>query len=105
LDVIWIGDGGVAGEEFVPAGAAAEMAAGEFPERITGLDADFGAAEIIHSGSNRRVVGDERRQHGNRFGWKQQFWRSGWRRGVDSGSVRRYVGKRECRFRGRGQVW
>jgi hypothetical protein len=32
LDVIWIGDVGIGCEEFIPAGAAAEMAAREFPE-------------------------------------------------------------------------
>jgi hypothetical protein len=82
LDVVWIGDLGIGREEFVPAGAAAEMAAREFPEGIAGLDADFGGVDIVHDWSNRHGVRNERRRCGNWFGWEQQFRRRDWRRGV-----------------------
>ena len=68
LDVIWIGNVGIGGEEFVPAGAAAKMAAREFPEGIAGLDADFGGARIIYGRSEWRGARHKRRSCRNWFG-------------------------------------
>lgn len=105
MDMVWIGDVGIGGEEFPPARAAAEVAAREFPERIAGLDMDFGGVGGCAGRRNRGEARCRRRQRGKRFGWEEQIWRSGWPRGVDTGRVRRYVGERECGFRGRGEIW
>ena len=71
LDVIWIGNGWIGGEEFVPAGAAAEMAAREFPEGVAGLDANFVGVEIAEGRSDGRGARSGRWQRGRRFGWEQ----------------------------------
>src|SRR6266478_836122 len=99
LDVIWIGNVGIGGEEFVPAGAAAKVAAREFPEGIAGLDTDFGGARIIYGRSDWRGGGHKRRSCRNWFGGEQQVRRSSWRRGAGSWRVRRYIGERGGWFR------
>ena len=106
MDVIWIGNVGIGGEEFVPAGAAAEMAAREFPEGIAGLDADFvGCAEIIYGRGDWRGARHKRRSRRNWSGREQQVRRSSWRRGAGSGRVRRDIGERGGWFRGSRQIW
>ena len=67
MDVVRIGNTGIGSEEFVPAGAAAEMAAREFPKRIAGLNADFAGVESADGRSDRRGVRCERRRRWNWF--------------------------------------
>ena len=71
LDVIWIGDGWIRGEKFVPAGAAAEMAAREFPERVAGQDADCAGAESADGRSGGRGARSESWRRGKRLRWEQ----------------------------------
>src|SRR5258708_11892255 len=103
--MIWIGNVGVGGEEFVPAGAAAKMAAREFPEGIAGLDADFGRARIIYGRSDWHGARHKRRNRRNWSGRAQQFRRRGRRSGADCRGVRRCVGERDGGFRWSGQIW
>ena len=105
MDVIWIGNVGIGGEEFVPAGAAAKMAAREFPEGIAGLDADFGGARIIYGRSDWHGARHKRRNRRNWSGRKQQFRRRGRRRGADRRSVWHCIGERDGGFRWSGQIW
>jgi len=106
LEMEGIGDRGVGGEEIAPARAAAEMAAGEFPEGVAGLDADLVAAEMIDGRSCGRVGRSERGTRGNGFCGEQQFWSGGGRRrGVDCGSAGRWSGERDGRPWRRGEIW
>ena len=105
LEMEWIGNRGIGGEEVAPAGAAAEMAAGKFPERVAGLDADLVAAEMIDGRSCGRVGRSERGTRGNGFCGEQQFLSGGGRRhGVDRGSVGRWSSERDGRLWRRGEI-
>jgi len=102
LEMEGIGNRGIGGEEIAPARAAAEVTAGEFPEGVSGLNADLVAAEMVDRRSYGRVGRSERGTRGNGFCGEQQFWSGGRRRGcVNRGSARRWIGERESRPCGR----
>ena len=67
LEAERIGNRWVGGEESAPARAAAEMAAGEFPERVAGLDADLVGAGRSDGRGYGRVGRNERGTRGNGF--------------------------------------
>ena len=107
LEMKRIGNRRIGGEEIIPTGAAAQMAAGELPERVAGLDADLVGAGKIDRRSYRRIERSERGTRGNGFCGEQQFGSGGGRRRgyVDRGSARRWIGERERRLCGRGESW
>lgn len=105
LEMEWIGNIWIGGEEIAPARASAEMAAGEFPEGIAGLYADLVAAGMSDGRSHGCVGRKERGTRGNGICGEQQFWRGcGWR-GVEPGSVGRWSGERDGRLCGRREIW